>query len=50
VFMACGLRIRTVLRGALMQFILGVIFFVVVVGLLDARLPWPRPRPNKGMR
>lgn len=26
-----------------MQFILGTLFFVVVVGLLDARLPWPRP-------
>ena len=25
-----------------MQFILGTLFFVVV-GLLDARLPWPRP-------
>jgi hypothetical protein len=27
-----------------MQFILGVIFFVVVVGLIDAKLPWPKPR------
>ena len=27
-----------------MAFILGVIFFVVVVGVLDARLPWPKPR------
>jgi hypothetical protein len=25
-----------------MQFILGVIFFVVVIGALDAGLPWPR--------
>ena len=25
-----------------MAFILGVLFFVVVVGVLDARLPWPR--------
>jgi hypothetical protein len=24
-----------------MQFILGVIFFVIVVGLVDAGLPWP---------
>lgn len=30
--------------GCDMAFILGVIFFVVVVGLLDARLPWPAPR------
>jgi hypothetical protein len=33
-----------------MQFILGVIFFVAVVGALDARLPWPRSRPKKGVR
>lgn len=25
-----------------MQFIVGVIFFVVVVGIIDAGLPWPR--------
>jgi hypothetical protein len=29
-----------------MQFILGVFFFVCLVGALDARIPWPRePRP-----
>lgn len=27
-----------------MAFILGVVFFVVVVGALDARLPWPSAR------
>jgi hypothetical protein len=27
-----------------MQFILGVIFFVIVVGLVDAGLPWPAPK------
>jgi len=27
-----------------MQFIIGVIFFVVVIGVFDARLPWPRPK------
>lgn len=26
-----------------MQFILGVLWFVVVVGLVDARLGWPTP-------
>jgi hypothetical protein len=31
-----------------MQFILGVIFFVIVVGLIDAGLPWPAP--NRGSR
>jgi hypothetical protein len=25
-----------------MQFILGTLFFVLVIGALDARLPWPR--------
>jgi hypothetical protein len=25
-----------------MQFILGVILFVVVVGIVDAGIPWPR--------
>lgn len=30
-----------------MQFILGTLFFVVVIGALDARLPWPR---SKGRR
>jgi hypothetical protein len=29
-----------------MAFILGVIFFVGVVGVIDARLPWPRPQPS----
>jgi hypothetical protein len=27
-----------------MVFILAVILFVVVLGALDARLPWPNPR------
>ena len=31
-----------------MQFIFGVIFFVVVIGVLDARLPWPRARRKRG--
>ena len=26
-----------------MSFILGLILFVVVIGIWDARLPWPRP-------
>ena len=26
-----------------MQFILALILFVVVLGILDARLPWPAP-------
>ena len=29
-------------KGSRMQFVLGVIFFVVVVGILDAGVPWPR--------
>jgi hypothetical protein len=27
-----------------MQFILAVFLFVVVIGWLDAGLPWPKPR------
>ncbi len=30
-----------------MSFILGVILFAVVVGALDARLPWPKPGTSK---
>jgi hypothetical protein len=26
-----------------MGFVVGVILFVVVIGILDARLPWPKP-------
>ncbi len=26
-----------------MGFVVGVLLFVVVVGVLDARLPWPAP-------
>jgi hypothetical protein len=33
----------TAWRPSEMQFILGVIFFVLVVGLVDAGLPWPVP-------
>jgi hypothetical protein len=32
-----------------MQFILGTFLFVVVIGVMDARLPWPRPT-TKGAR
>ncbi len=27
-----------------MSFFVGLILFVVVAGILDAKLPWPRPR------
>jgi hypothetical protein len=30
------------------QFILGVVLFVVVVGLVDARVPWPKPQKRGG--
>ena len=33
-----------------MQFIVGVLLFVVIVGLVDARLPWPSPRRGGGNR
>jgi hypothetical protein len=31
-------------EGARMSFFVGLLLFVVIVGRLDARLPWPRPR------
>jgi hypothetical protein len=27
-----------------MSFVIGIILFVGVIGFLDARLPWPRPK------
>jgi hypothetical protein len=34
-----------------MSFIIGLILFVVVIGVLDARLPWPKPRAaHEGVR
>jgi hypothetical protein len=27
-----------------MGFVFGVVVFVIVIGWLDTRLPWPRPR------
>jgi len=33
-----------------MSFVLGVLLFVVVVGILDAKLPWPRPRQPETRR
>ena len=29
-----------------MSFVVGTVLFVVVLGLLDRRLPWPAPRPE----
>jgi hypothetical protein len=31
-----------------MQFLLGVFLFVVVVGVIDARVPWPKARKPGG--
>ena len=30
-----------------MGFLVGVILFVVVIGVLDARFPWPAPRSTE---
>jgi hypothetical protein len=30
-----------------MSFFVGLLLFVVVVGILDAKLPWPRPRQTE---
>lgn len=35
---------RAVFNEAQVQFILGVFLFVVVVGLVDMRVPWPKAR------
>ena len=32
------------INEAKMQFILGVFLFVIVVGLVDLRVPWPKAR------
>jgi hypothetical protein len=31
-------------QEAAVAFVVGIILFVVLAGVLDARLPWPRPR------
>jgi hypothetical protein len=30
-----------------MSFILGLLLFVVVAGVIDAKLPWPKPRATE---
>jgi hypothetical protein len=34
-------------RERAMSFFVGLLLFVVVVGILDAKLPWPRPRDGE---
>jgi hypothetical protein len=34
-------------RERAMSFFVGLLLFVVVVGILDAKLPWPRPRESE---
>ena len=31
-----------------MQFLLGVVLFVVLIGAMDARLPWPAAKKERG--
>jgi hypothetical protein len=31
----------------IVSFILGLLLFVVVAGVIDARLPWPRPQGKR---
>jgi hypothetical protein len=33
-----------------MQFFLGIFLFVAVVGLIDRRVPWPKPRNRDTQR
>jgi len=30
-----------------MQFIIGMLLFVVVLGIVDSRLPWPSPKGDR---
>jgi hypothetical protein len=32
------------------SFVVGTVLFVVVLGLLDRRLPWPAPRDEAAVR
>ena len=41
-FGACHLEVRD------MSFIVGTVLFVVVLGIIDSRLPWPRPGSREG--
>jgi len=33
-----------------MQFILGVVLFIGVIGVIDARIPWPRCAKKDGLK
>jgi hypothetical protein len=41
-FGACHLKVRD------MSFMVGTVLFVVVLGIIDSRLPWPRPGSRRG--
>lgn len=41
-FGACHLEVRD------MSFVVGTVLFVVVIGIIDSRLPWPRPGSRGG--
>jgi hypothetical protein len=30
-----------------MSFIIGSLLFIVVIGIVDSRLPWPKPRDRR---
>lgn len=45
-FEPIGLRAQECEETNPMPFILGVIFFVVVVGMIDSRIPWSSVRPG----
>jgi len=33
-----------------MSFVIGLVLFVPILGALDGRLPWPRPRSTGAVR
>ena len=35
-------------EGGTVSFIVGLVLFVIVIGYLDAPLPWPKPSRREG--
>jgi hypothetical protein len=48
--MQVRLRARNCQEANPMAFILGVIFFVIVVGMIDSRIPWSRVRQGADLK
>lgn len=42
-----GILSSTASEGGTMAFFVGLVVFVVIIGVLDTRLPWPDPRSGR---